>query len=334
MRAKPHSAIWNWTRAHWKIIKRVLLWAFILALVWFLVMLARDVDWDEVMAALRATKGSVLLTASGWALLSYALYSLYDILGKAYTGSALSNWKVIMVCAISYAFNLSLGSFVGGVGFRYRLYAKLGLRPGEITRILGLSLATNWIGYCWIAGAVFASGMLKMPAGWEVGTGAMQVIGVVMVAVGAGYIALCGVSRRRAWTLLGHEIEFPSLRLAVLQCLLAVLSWASIGGILWMLLERQVGYMMVLGVFLLSAIAGALAHIPGGIGVIEAVFVGMLAPRIPASTLIGALVVYRAIYYLAPLLAATVAYLALEAGVRKQARLAGDSASEPVSSAS
>ena len=48
---------------------------------------------------------------------------------------------------ISYAFNLNLGALVGGVAFRYRLYTQLGLKLGVITRVLSLSMLTNWLGY-------------------------------------------------------------------------------------------------------------------------------------------------------------------------------------------
>ena len=37
---------------------------------------------------------------------------------------------VMAVNFVSYAFNLCIGSLVGGVGFRYRLYSRLGLAPG------------------------------------------------------------------------------------------------------------------------------------------------------------------------------------------------------------
>ncbi|MDQ2147328.1 YbhN family protein [Alcaligenaceae bacterium C4P045] len=317
--AKPSDkkGAWAWTVRNWPLIKKILMWIFVGCVVVFLVMLAREVKWDEVVKAIHDTKWSVLGLASACALLSYMLYSTYDLVGKWYTRHELANWKVLSVCAISYAFNLSLGSFIGGVGFRYRLYSKLGLKNGVITRILGLSLATNWIGYCLLAGAIFASGLLQAPKGWEIGTGALRLIGGAMVLAGVAYIAMCGLSKRKKWTIKGHDIELPSFRIAVVQNALAIASWASIGCIIWILLEERADYWLVLGVFLLSGMAGALAHVPGGIGVIEAVFVAFLSPKIPSSQLIGALVVYRAIYYLAPLLIATVGYVALEASHRR-----------------
>ena len=84
------------------------------------------------------------------------------------------------------------------------------------------------------------------------------------------------------------------------------------GAIIWLLLGSEINYFLVLGVLLVSSIAGVIIHIPAGIGVLEAVFIAMLSGKIfrrarslpPCSR--------RALYYFLPLLLATVAYLLLE----------------------
>ena len=50
--------------------------------------------------------------------------------GGATPGTRCATRKVMGVNFISYAFNLNLGSLVGGVAFRYRLYSRLGLDNG------------------------------------------------------------------------------------------------------------------------------------------------------------------------------------------------------------
>lgn len=318
--SEQKPGLWAWLKRHWKIIKKVLMLVFVAAVVVLLFTLAREVKWDEVLAAMKQTKPAVLAMAIGLTCVSYLVYSAYDLLGRLYAKHDLSNWRVMLICAISYAFNLSLGSFVGGMGFRYRLYSRHGLSAAKTTRILGLSLATNWMGYFLLGGAVFASGKVTMPQGWEVGTGALQLIGVGLVVIALGYWGACAFSPRREWEVKGHKISLPSGRLATATLLLGMASWLVIGGIIWVLLEQRVDFFLVLGVFLLSGIAGAFAHIPGGLGVIEAVFVAMLSSKVPTSQILGALVVYRAVYYLAPLALATVAYIGLEASLKKSGK--------------
>ena len=55
-----------------------------------------------------------------------------------------------------------------------------------------------------------------------------------------------------------------------------------------------------------------MAHIPAGIGVLEAVFVAMLGHAVPPTQVIAALLAYRALYYLGPLLVAIALYLGIE----------------------
>ena len=65
-----------------------------------------------------------------------------------------------------------------------------------------------------------------------------------------------------------------------------------------------------------SAIAGTIVRVPAGLGVIETVFITLLGGEIPEERLLAAFLVYRAIYYLAPLLLALVVYARFEAAER------------------
>jgi uncharacterized membrane protein YbhN (UPF0104 family) len=248
--------------------------------------------------------------------LSFGIYSNYDLLGRAWTGHTLPARKVMAVTFVSYAFNLNLGALIGGFAFRYRLYSRLGLNNDAITRVLGLSLVTNWLGYLVLAGGVFVVGIITPPAGWRVGAGLLQALGVALLASAAGYLLLCAVSKRREFTLRGHRVMLPPMRLAALQLCLSCTNWMTIACVLFVLLQFRLPYPLVLGVLLMAAVAGVVAHIPAGLGVLEAVFIALLGTRLPQRDLLAALLAYRALYYLAPLALAAVAYLALEAGAK------------------
>jgi uncharacterized membrane protein YbhN (UPF0104 family) len=94
-----------------------------------LVRYARTVDWDAGQAKRAGAAASRALQGHGLAAVSHLVYSLLDLVGRHYTGHTLSKRRVMQVSFISYAFNLNLGSLVGGIGFRYRLYSQMGLRP-------------------------------------------------------------------------------------------------------------------------------------------------------------------------------------------------------------
>lgn len=286
---------------------------FAIGVVGLLAWAARRVDWHAVLQALRSMPMDVVAMAAGAAALSYLIYSTYDLLGRAWIGHRIARWRVLAVTAVSYAFNLNLGMLVGGLGIRYRLYSRLGLRGGQIGRILSLSVVTNWLGYGVLAGGVFLFRLLTPPADWHVSATALQALGAALWLVVAGYLALCGWSTRRHFTVRGHRVHLPDWRMAVMQLVLSCANWLTIALMLWLLLRGAVPYGVVLGTSLVAAVAGVVARLPAGLGVVEAVFVTVLASRLPEATVLASVLVYRALYYLLPLLLATGGYLALEA---------------------
>jgi len=116
----------------------------------------------------------------------------------------------------------------------------------------------------------------------------------------------------RDFSLRGGRWTVPRLRMAAVQLTVSCGHWLATAAVLCLLFRQQVGYAEVLAVFLLAAVAGAIAHIPAGLGVLEAVFVGLLAPPLATPSIIAALLVYRAVYYLLPLGLAIVLYLSTE----------------------
>jgi uncharacterized membrane protein YbhN (UPF0104 family) len=254
-----------------------------------------------------------LIIASALTLVSFLVYACFDLIGRTYIRQDLTWKQILPVGIISYAFNLNLSAWVGGVAMRYRLYSRLGVSKGNIAKILGLSLATNWFGYMVIAGAVFSSGLVRMPPGWKLSTGALQGVGVLLLVLSACYLAACQFSRRREWAIRGVEINLPSLRMAVLQLALGALNWSLMAAVIFTLLPSKLDYPLVLGVLLISAIAGVITHIPAGLGVLEAVFVALLQHEASRGSLVAGLLAYRAIYFILPLLITLVMYLIVEA---------------------
>ena len=308
--AVPTTTRW---RRWWPTLRRVGTVAFFALVAGLLFSQARQIEWAEVGATLRAYPATTLLAATALAALSHTLYSSIDLFGRHWTGHRLPLRQVMPLTFVCYAFNLNLGSLVGGFAMRYRLYSRLGLGLDTIARVVGMSLVTNWLGYMALAGAVFATRTITPPAGWKIGAVALQGLGVVLLATAAAYLLACAFAPGRRLSLRGHRFTLPSGRTAALQLLMSATNWATIGAVLYVLLQGHVGYPVVLGTLLVAALAGVLAHIPAGLGVLEAVFIALLGAQLPRHELLGALLAYRALYYLLPLLLATVLYLVMEA---------------------
>jgi len=306
----PQRPWWPWAM-------RGLALVFVSFVGYMLYQYARDIEWSRVDDSVRALPTAVLATAAALAACSHLLYSTFDLLGRRYTGHTLSTPTVMGVTFTSYAFNLNLGSIVGGVGLRYRLYSRLGLRGGVITSVLTLSLLTNWLGYLLLAGAVFALFPLPLPAEWKIGNGALRIAGFVLLALAVAWGALVTLSKQREYTVLGKRFPLPGPRTTLLQLAMSCANWMLIAGVIWVLLQGQVSYPTVLAVYLLAAIAGVVTYIPAGLGVLEAVFVMLLVPQVGEPELLAALLAYRAVYYLGPLLVAAALYAVMEMRARR-----------------
>ncbi|MDM0111731.1 lysylphosphatidylglycerol synthase domain-containing protein [Variovorax sp. J22R133] len=305
-----HRPWWPWAR-------RAVVLGFLVGVAALLVRQARTIDWSEVLQAMGQLPPGTLLAAAALAACSFAIYSSYDLLGRHLTGHKLGTGTVMGVTFISYAFNLNLGSTVGGIGFRFRLYSRLGLKNETITRILGFSMLTNWAGYLVAAGIAFAFWPPALPPDWKIGTDGLRIAGGAALLVALAYVLFCAWAHERTWRIRGHLIEPPSVRMALLQLGMSCLNWSLIGAVVWTLLQGKVDYPHVLAVLLTSAMAGLIVRVPAGLGVLEAVFVALLAYQVPQGQLLAALLAYRGIYYLAPLLLATVAYGITEMRARK-----------------
>ncbi|HEX6704587.1 MAG TPA: lysylphosphatidylglycerol synthase domain-containing protein [Albitalea sp.] len=309
-------------RPAWRVwLLRLLTLAFFIGMAALLAHVGRSLDWDTVVATLRAYRLRTLVTAATLALASYGVYAGFELAARRYSGHTLPPRLVAGVGAIAYSFNLNLGAWVGGIGFRYRLYSQLGLNAATTSRLYLSTLLTNWTGYLALGGAVFTLYGLDLPPQWELSDEGLRWIGLLMVIAAAAWLLACARLHGRSWTVRGHEVELPTLRLALVQMGLGASNWMLMGAVVYTLLPHVApapGYGAVLGTLLLACIAGVATHIPAGVGVLEAVFLALLGHRVPQSQLLGALLAYRAVYYLVPLVIAGVGYAWLEARLKRR----------------
>ena len=141
---------------------------------------------------------------------------------------------------------------------------------------------------------------------------------MLLLALVLAYLAACRFLKRRSFELRGHTIELPSARMALLQLLMGATNWLLMAGIIYILLLQRIDLATVVSVMLLASVAGVIAHIPGNLGVLEAVFIALLSQRLPVHDLLAGLVAYRLVYFLLPLAVAAAVFIVLEVTARKQ----------------
>ena len=242
---------------------------------------------------------AVLLTALNYAVLTgYDFIALATIRGRQPQLPRLPRLRVAVTSFLAYAIANSVGfAMLSGASIRYRVYSRWGISGEQFSQVVISYSVTFWLG-------LLALAPLTSPAGWAA------------LAVSLAYVAAAAL-RTQPLHVRGFQLPLPSGRLAALQLLLSAADWALAGAVLYVLLPPSgASFGDVLGAFLAAQTLGLVAHVPGGVGVFEGVIVLLLKPYLTSMQLAPALIVYRVIYYVAPLLVALVVLAVSE--VRRQ----------------
>ncbi len=292
----------DWTR--WRRYGlRVLGVVFIGLTLWLVTQIVRETNWPAVGAALRSRSVAALAFIAVAALASHALYGLLDVLGARALKLRLPRHRVWLTATSSYACNLNLGSLVGAAALRFKLYGRQGVAVPDISRLLALSMASNWLGYLLLLASLPLWASTQALARWTGVPGAI-VISAAAALVIALYLYAC--AKQKTWTLRGHAFQFPPWQLALTQIGVGAANWALMGAVLTLCLGDGIAYASALTALLVAAIAGAVTHVPGGWGVLDYVILKSLAGSIDAHRIVAGVLVYRAAYYLLPLMLAPV----------------------------
>jgi len=273
---------------------------------------AGEIDWSGAWKALGRYEPMLLLQVMALAMASHMLYGCFDLIGRKHSGHRLPRLQTWCIAMTSYAFTLNLGSLIGSIGARLRLYTRAGVDQVAIAQIVAVSVSANWMGYGLVAGGLFASGAISPPPQTGVGATALRALGIGMVALAGTYVLVCALAKARAWQVGWRQVRVPSLRVAVLQLGLGAINWSIMGAAMYLLLGAAVPYPTTLAVLMAASILGVIAPVPAGLGVLEAVYLMLLSGTVPQSALMGAVLAYRALYYLVPFANGLLLYLGLE----------------------
>lgn len=269
--------------------------------------LLAQVRYVDIVNEIAATPPLDLFWAVLATALSFLALSGYDASGLRYIGVKIKRSALLLTSFIAYALGntIGLGVLTGGA-VRMRLYAAAGVEPGKIAALIAFNagafglgmMAFGAAGLLWGAGDV--ASVAHLPAWLLRSIAAATLAGVI------AFIGLCAF--RRSIMILGRwELRLPPAKLASMQLLISAADLAATAAVLWVLLPSGVVGLPTFVVFFVIGIAlGVISHVPGGIGVFEATILLACAGRAPTEQIAGALILYRAIYYLMPLsLAAT-----------------------------
>jgi phosphatidylglycerol lysyltransferase len=292
------------------------------AAIWLLHGELKTYHLADILKAIASIPAGRMGLAVALTIVSYAIMTGYDVLAMRYIQYPLPYSKIGLASFIGYAFSNNIGmSMIAGASVRYRLYSAWGLSALQTTQVVAFCTLTLWLGFCILGGAVFLIEPLTIPSTLHLPIHSSLLIGAIMLMLVAAYATLT-IIKRAPITIRELEIQLPSIRLFVLQLIIAALDWMLASLVLFVLLDpgTTISYPAFLAVFLLAQLGGLISQVPGGLGVFETVVVLMLSARLPASQIFGALLAYRLLYYWLPLGIAAL-LLGLQEILRKRERV-------------
>ncbi|MCY1268256.1 hypothetical protein D9M70_167170 [compost metagenome] len=283
--------------------------------------LLKEIDPDTLHAAVLAVPGSALIGALAAMVLGFVVMLGYEWSASRFAGVTLPTPLLLTGGFTAFAIGNAVGlSMLSGGSVRYRLYARNGVGAGEVARMtLFSSLALGCAlpplaALAALSDLVPAAAALRLPE-WMVATLAL---GVLLFCA----LLVIGIERRRLpeqpspdshLVRVGRRsIRLPGLRLSLLQLAITALDVAIAASVLYLLLPEAPPFGAFLLVYLIALAAGVLSHVPGGVGVFEAVLLAAFAGQIGTAPLAAALLLYRLIYVVLPLIVACLLLLVIE----------------------
>ena len=288
-----------------KIVNRLTLGASLavfLAAVYVLHRSLAQVGLADVLARLEALPPLRVAAAVALTAASYLVLVGYDYLALHYVKRSLRFPWVAFTSFIAFAFSHNVGlALVSGGSVRYRVYSGLGLGLVEIAEVVVFCAVTYSLGIMTVGGVMLTADPMGVAPVLGIPQHMVRSSGAALLAVGVAYLVATAVWRRPL-RLGGFAFRLPSLGSGLIQVALASVDLALAGAVVYVLLppDGDVTYRTFLGIYVLAAAASVLSHVPGGLGVFEAVIVVML-PDVPRDASLGALVAYRVTYFVLPL---------------------------------
>jgi phosphatidylglycerol lysyltransferase len=308
-----------------KWIKFILLPLGFLVFIWALVLLhnqLKNLSYTEIINSLKAIPLFRIVLASGIALLYYLILGGYDIVAFKYIGSnvSLKPKDILFTCFVSNVLANNTGySMLFGGSIRYRLYSTYNVSMVNVTKVLLFSSATMWLGLLAVGGFVFTFSpgiagdisSINNIVGGFIFTFFLKLfptrtMGIVSIVALLSYVFL-SILRSRPVKVFKWTLTFPNIKIVAAQILIAMCDWLVASLTFYVLMPvGYISYFDLLKVFLIAQFTVIASQVPGGIGVFEGCIAYLLPNSASDSTVVGAVLTYRAIFYLFPLLIALV----------------------------
>lgn len=273
---------------------------------WLLRHVLQKYSLSEVTEVLHAMPWWRLVASLVITALGYAALAAHDYLALIMIRRKLPVRHVALAAFVAYAFaNSAPFSFAVGGALRYRYYSRWGLSSRATTRVVTIGLTTYALGLLFSAAMALTAGAYRLPHFLHLPFRTSRPLGIIAGAIFFGYLTWVVVRERTGRP--AHRRRRATFLNTLAQIGVSMADWILSAGALYVLLHtsQSVAINTFFGVFILGQLVALIAQIPGGLGVFDAVMIWGLEASVRAPITLAALVAYRLIYFLLPLVIAT-----------------------------
>lgn len=284
--------------------------------------LLAQIRYHDIIHELHAQSFNQIALALVFVVLSFAALALTEILSLWLAGIPQPAARAALVCFLSQSIVHTTGfGLILGASLRYWLYEPYGLKMPDVARSqfffsFGFFLATLVL----LAGTVvLAPDQMALHIGgsadlWQALGG--ELIILLLVLMGWSY-------NGKSLSVATRVFTPPPLKTSLPLVVLSAADLLACCGVIYILLPAglDLTYPTVLVAFIAAIAVSLVSHVPGGLGVFEATILVLISPpaELTAAT-VGALLMFRTLYYLLPFL---ISSFLLGVRVRSYVRKAG-----------
>jgi len=286
-----------------KIISWLGLFFFVLA-VYMIYRQLSQYSMSELKEAIFSIPNKNLIYALVASFIGYIALSTYDYLALEYIKKKMATWKWVLTGFIGFSVSNNAGhAIVSGGAVRYRFYSRWNIAPGNIVKMITFS------GFTYLVACFFLIivGYVLTPSqayGDSSSTKISTLITTILSIVGLAIYLWASIYYKKNITIKGVNFQMPNIKLALKQVFIGSIDIVMASLVLYSVLICfiEIDFMVFMGTFIIAQVLGVYSQVPGGLGVFELVFSNVLPGQDNQAILFGALIAYRIIYYLLPLI--------------------------------
>lgn len=245
-----------------------------------------------------------LVYASIASFVGYVALSTYDYLALKYVKQKLETWKWVLTGFIGFSVSNNAGhAIVSGGAIRYRFYSHWGVNTGNIVKMVTFS------GFTYLVACFFLIilGYFLTPSNAYGESNSTQIstfITMILSVIGLAIYLWGSLYYDKSLVIKGVDFKMPNFKLALEQIFIGSIDIVMASLVLYSVLICfvEIDFATFMGAFIIAQVLGVYSQVPGGLGVFELVFSNILPGQDNQAILFGALIAYRIIYYLLPLI--------------------------------